>query len=87
MRRRIKRLEAIEIVNPNAAGLDIGSQEIWAAVRPDREGVTVKMFSTFTPDLHRLADWLIECGVDTVAMILLANPRLRRWKEELEEVE
>src|SRR5579872_1296046 len=68
MRKRIKRLEAIEIVHPNAAGLDIGSREIWAAVPPDREGETVKVFSTFTPDLHHLADWLIECGVDTVAM-------------------
>jgi transposase len=68
MRKRIKRLEAIEIINRNAAGLDIGSREIWAAVPPDREGETVKVFSTFTPDLHRLADWLIERSVDTVAM-------------------
>ena len=68
MRKRIKRLEAIEIVHPNAGGLDIGSREIWAAVPPDREGETVKVFSTFTPDLQRLAAWLIACDVDTVAM-------------------
>lgn len=68
MKKRIKRQEAIEIVHPNAAGLDIGSREIWAAVRPDRDSETVKAFSTFTPDLHRLADWLMACGVDTVAM-------------------
>ena len=52
----------------NAAGLDIGSREIWAAVDPEREGETVRCFDTFTPDLERLATWLIECGVETVAM-------------------
>ncbi len=68
MGKRIKRLEAIEIVHPHAGGLDIGSREIWAAVPPGREGETVRVFGSFTPDLHRLADWLIACGVDTVAM-------------------
>src|SRR5258708_17785532 len=87
MRKASRRLEQIEIVHPNAAGLDIGAREIYGCVRPDREGETVKVFGTFTPDLHRLADWLLANAVDTVAMILLANPRLRRWKEELEEVE
>ena len=33
-----------------------------------RTGETTRCFATFTPDLHRLADWLVECGVDTVAM-------------------
>ena len=28
----------------------------------------MRCFGTFTPDLEALADWLIECGVDTVAM-------------------
>jgi transposase len=28
----------------------------------------VRAFGPFTPDLHALADWLIACGVDTVAM-------------------
>ncbi len=68
MGKRIKQLEAIEIVHPHAGGLDIGSREIWAAVPPGREGETVRVFGSFTPDLHRLADWLIACGDDTVAM-------------------
>jgi len=67
MGKRIKRLEQLEIVHPKAGGLDIGAFEIWAAVPPDREGETVKPFATFTPDLHRLADWLVGHGVDTVA--------------------
>jgi transposase len=28
----------------------------------------VREFSSFTEDLHRIADWLSSCGVDTVAM-------------------
>ena len=61
-------LESLAIIHPNAAGIDIGSREIWVAVRPDHQGQTVRRFATFTPDLERLADWLVECGVDTVAM-------------------
>lgn len=61
-------LESLHIIHPNAAGLDIGSREIWAAVSPHHEGETARGFSTFTPDLETLADWLSSHGVDTVAM-------------------
>ena len=61
-------LESMTLVHPNAAGLDIGSREIWAAVRPDLPNDTVRRFATFTSDLETLADWLQACGVDTVAM-------------------
>ena len=68
MEKRIKRSDPVEIVHPNAGGLDIGSREIWASVPAERTDESVQRFGTFTPDLQRLADWLIECGVDTVAM-------------------
>ena len=61
-------LETWGIVHPNAAGIDIGSREIWVAVPPNRAGETVRCFGTFTPDLESLADWLVENRVDTVAM-------------------
>ena len=48
--------------------LDIGSAEIWACVPEDRAEISVRVFQTFTPDLHALADWLASCGVETVAM-------------------
>ena len=60
--------EGLKVIHPNAAGLDIGSAEIWAAVAPDRTAEPVRKFGTFTPDLQALADWLIACGVDTVAL-------------------
>lgn len=62
------KLETLGIVHPNAAGIDLGSREIWVAIPPDRAGETVRCFGTFTPDLHALADWLVEHHIDTVAM-------------------
>lgn len=55
-------------VHPNAAGLDIGSAEIWACVPQDRDAQPVRRFGTFTPDLYALADWLAACHIETVAM-------------------
>lgn len=60
--------QGLSVIQPNAAGLDIGSEEIWAAVPPERTTEPVRQFGTFTPDLRTLADWLTSCGVDTVAM-------------------
>jgi len=68
MGKRSIRLEQIEVIHPHAAGLDIGAEEIFACVPPDRVGETVQSFGTFTPDLIRLADWLSAHRVDTVAM-------------------
>ena len=56
------------MLNPNAAGLDIGSEEIWVAVPAERDAEAVRKFGTFTPDLYALADWLTACRIETVAM-------------------
>jgi transposase len=61
-------VESLVDVHPNAAGLDIGAREILAFVPQDRAPEPMRMFGTFTPDLNALADWLIACGVATVAM-------------------
>ena len=54
-----------ELVNPNAAGIDVGSREHWACVPA---GGPVRPFGTFTSDLEALADWFQECYVTSVAM-------------------
>jgi transposase len=56
------------MVHPNAAAIDIGSTMHMAAVGADRTSEPVRSFGTFTGDLHRLADWFAECGVETVVM-------------------
>ena len=57
-----------EQINQNAAGIDLGGGEHWVCVPPDRVEKNVRKFGCFTPDLMAMADWLIECGVTTVAM-------------------
>ncbi len=59
---------ALPVLNPNAAGLDIGATEIYVAVPADRDSEPVRCFATFTQDLGALADWLEQCRIQTVAM-------------------
>jgi transposase len=59
---------SLPVLRPNAAGIDIGAREIYVAVPPHRDPHPVQAFPTFTSDLLELADWLKQCGVDTVAM-------------------
>jgi transposase len=58
----------LDVVHPNAAGIDVGNSTHYVAVRPDRDPEPVRRFDCFTADLYRLADWLQQCGVTTVAM-------------------
>ncbi len=60
--------QTLPVLNVNAAGLDIGSAEIWVAVPSDRDPQPVRTFGTFTPDLRALADWLKDCHIQTVVM-------------------
>lgn len=60
--------DVLEQIQPDAAGIDIGAEEIYVCVSPQEEGERVRVFPTFTADLERLADWLEACGVKTVAM-------------------
>jgi len=56
------------VLEPNAAGIDIGAREIFVAVPPDRDENPVRVFLTFTADLQEMSKWLVSCGVTTVAM-------------------
>jgi transposase len=58
----------LEVVHRDAAGIDIGSEQHYVAVGPDRDTEPVRVFGCFTEDLHRLARWLKECEVRTVVM-------------------
>ena len=55
-------------INPHAAGIDIGAEELMAAIPADLDDQPVRRFDTFTQDLHHLRDWLLENGITTVAM-------------------
>jgi len=63
-----EKLMSLDVVHPNAAGIDIGNAAHYVAVPPDRDAEPVRTFECFTEDLNRMADWLNECGIATVAM-------------------
>ena len=56
------------ITHPNAAGIDVGSSSHHVAVPPDRAEQPVREFGCHTSELMVLADWLVACGVNTVAL-------------------
>jgi transposase len=58
----------LEVVHPQAAGIDVGNSVHYVAVRPDCDPEPVRRFECFTADLHRLADWLQSHNVKTVAL-------------------
>jgi hypothetical protein len=68
----VRRLQSqdpgLDVVHAQAAGIDVGNEAHYVAVRPDRDPEPVRRFECFTADLYRLADWLQSCGVKTVAM-------------------
>jgi hypothetical protein len=68
MAKKKNKVRSLRVLHPDAAGIDIGSDEHWVAVPADRTEKSVMPFRTFTSDLQRLADWLKDCGIRTVAM-------------------
>jgi len=57
---------SMEIVNPRAAGIDIGSRSHWVAV--GQSPTDFKEFGVYNEDLYSIAQWLRENEIKTVAM-------------------
>jgi transposase len=60
--------KALEIIHPDAAGIDIGGSEHWVAIGAERDPEPVRRFGCFTADLLEMAKWLRDKGVRSVAM-------------------
>jgi len=60
---------ALPVIRPRVAGIDIGSAQHWVCgpARADA-APNVRVFGTTTDQLNALADWLVEQGVESVAM-------------------
>ncbi len=58
----------LERLQVDVAGIDCGAAEHFVSVPPDRDPTPIQSFRTFTADLERLADWLLTCGIASVAM-------------------
>src|SRR5258706_15343237 len=61
-------LEDRPVLEPNAAGIDVGAREMFVAVPPGRDKNPVRVFATYTEDLDRLPHWLLHRGVTTEAL-------------------
>lgn len=60
--------QAWELINPSAAGIDIGAKEHWACVPADRDPENIRRFGTCTADLKAMAEWFKQCRIKTIAM-------------------
>jgi transposase len=69
----------LQTLHPHAAGIDVGSREMWVCVprgsapvaedgHPAALPPNVRRFGTFTPDLRALAEFLAQAKVTTVVM-------------------
>jgi transposase len=59
---------SLEVIHPDAAGIDIGNESHYVAVPPARDSEPVRRFGCTTAELKAMANWLKQCGVRTVAM-------------------
>jgi len=57
-----------EVIFPNAAGIDVGGSSHWVAVPRQASNEPVREFGAMPGDLNAMADWLLACEVDTVAL-------------------
>ena len=62
----IKKQISLEVVNSNAAGIDIGSRSHWVAVGQNAEDV--KEFGVYSQDQLEMCHWLHSNGVTSIAM-------------------
>lgn len=66
MKKRSEKSIKMQIVNPNAAGVDVGSRSHFVAIGQGIEHV--REFGVYSEDLKNLGQWLLENKIDTVAM-------------------
>lgn len=67
----IRPAASMPVINPHAAGIDIGASEHYVCVPADTVPAgqsPVRRFGAFTQDLDQLVEWLRSCGVTTAAM-------------------
>jgi transposase len=58
----------LEIVNRDAAGIDVGNESHYVAVPRGRDAQPVREFGSWTAALVEMSQWLVRCGIRTVVM-------------------
>ena len=68
-KKKRSRSTALSRIHPEVAGIDLGSREHWVCAPEATPGkANVRTFGTTMEQLQQLADWLLEQGVESVAM-------------------
>jgi transposase len=71
-RRWMERVQAedisLQVLHPDAAGIDIGNEAHYVAVPSNRDIQPVRRFGCTTAELQAMAAWLKQCRIHTVAM-------------------
>lgn len=66
---RKRKARGLKVLRPNVAGIDVGSEQHWVCGCEDESGNRpVRVFGATTADLYDMAHWLLEQGVESVAM-------------------
>src|SRR5215467_3611258 len=68
MRKMLSEDISLEVVHPDAAGIDIGNESHYVAVPPSRDSQPVRRFGCTTAELKAMAAWLKQCNIRTVTM-------------------
>jgi len=58
----------LEVLHPDAAGIDLGATHHYVSIPEQRGEETVRRFGCYTPQLEEMAQWLTHSGVKTVVM-------------------
>jgi transposase len=59
---------ALNVINPDAAGIDVHSDMHMVCVPADRDANPVRQFGANTADLQEIVAWLKKCRVRTIAL-------------------
>ncbi|MCK5278575.1 MAG: IS110 family transposase, partial [Cyclobacteriaceae bacterium] len=61
-----KKHVSLEVVNPNAAGIDVGSKSHWVAIGQDAQDI--KEFGVYSEDHLKLCQWFSKNEITSIAM-------------------
>lgn len=68
IKKRKRAIQGLPVLQPYAAGADIGDTRHDIAINDGHGGHVVRTFQTFTADVQEAVNWLKEEGITTVAM-------------------
>src|SRR5260370_8168520 len=66
---------SMEVIHPDATGIDIGNESHYVAVPQKRDSQPVRRFGGTTAELRAMADWLKQCGIVTFPIQSTATHR------------